>query len=223
MEQRHSDHRGQHGTGQLIDHHGREVARRAIRPGVKRGDAGHPLDQVVVRRELLHGAAFTEAARACVDQLRIARGQGRVIQPQSVRRADPHIVDEDVRGFDQTQDRLVRRGLFQIQCDTAFVAVEIGIVAAHTRRAGGPKQAGRIALCGFDLDYIGAHIAQCLRAVWTEHDRSDVDDADAGERAGGCCHRGVLIVKPISLFFTCLDVRFRARMPRSHEASLPAR
>ena len=50
-----------------------------------------------------------------------------------------------------------------------------------------------VALDRFDLDDVGAHVAQRLRRERAEHDGGDVDDADAGERAGWLLSRCFLL------------------------------
>ena len=64
MEQRHADHRRQRRAGQLVDHHRREIARRAVRAGVQRGDARTRPGSGRHTPGILHGAALAEAARA---------------------------------------------------------------------------------------------------------------------------------------------------------------
>ena len=71
--------------GQLVHHHRRQVARRAVRAGVQRGDAAHALDQVVERRNSCMRAALAEAAGAGVDQPRIARREAGVVQARAAR------------------------------------------------------------------------------------------------------------------------------------------
>jgi hypothetical protein len=69
--------------GQLVDHDGGEVARRPVGAAIQGGDAGHALDQFVVGRELLHGAAFLEAAGGHVDQLRVAGGLRGIVRARA--------------------------------------------------------------------------------------------------------------------------------------------
>ena len=190
VEQRHADHRGQHMTAHLVGDHGREIARRAVRAGVERGDAADALDQIVEGRALLHRAAFAEAAGAGEDDARIARGEAGVVEAEPLGRVEAHVVDHDVGRLDQPPERLSRRILLQIQHDAALVAVQRDEVGAHPL---GPARADLpaiVAVAGFHLDDFGTHVAEDLCREWAEHHGGEVDHPDARERAAiGLGHR----------------------------------
>ena len=187
MEQRHADHRRQHLPGQLVHDHTRDIARRAVGPGVQRGHAAHALDQIVERGMFLLAAALAEAGGARIDQTRVARRQGGIAEAEPFRGAETHVVHEHIGAIDQAQQRIARRGALQVQHHAALVAVEHGEIAAHALVAVRPDPAAVVAVRRFDLDHIGAHVAEHLRGEWPEHDGREIDHPNAGERTALHC------------------------------------
>ena len=183
MEQRHADHRGQHVSGQLVGCHGGEIARRPIRPGVQRRHAAEALDQIVIGRIFLRRAALAKAGGTGMDDARVAGGHGGIAKPEPVRGTDAHVVHEHIRTLDQPPQRVHRRLALQVQHDAALVAVQIGEIRPHATGAAGPDLARGVAAGDFDLDDIGAEIAQPLGAERPQHNGRQVDYPDPGQRA----------------------------------------
>ena len=69
---------------------------------------------------------------------------------------------EHVGGLDQAQQRFACQLLLQVDRQAALVAVEVGEIAAHAGRAAGTDPARGVTFGGFDLDDVGAHVAEGL-------------------------------------------------------------
>jgi hypothetical protein len=69
--------------------------------------------------------------------------------------------------------------LFQIEADAALAAVGIEEHRAHAGVTGRADQPRHVAICGFDLDDIGAVIAEHLGRVRAHQHGRHVDDLDA--------------------------------------------
>src|SRR5262249_51146630 len=97
------------------------------------------------------------------------------------------ILDHDIGLLSQLEEDLLPLGGFQIERQTALVAVqvlEIGTVAAA---AGGVGMLTR----GLDLDHIGAPISELAHRGRAGAMGSQIDDLEAVERQGGRRHLGI--------------------------------
>ena len=92
------------------------------------------------------------------------------------------IVHKDVglRGERQHYRRCF--GPLQVEHQRALVAVEVEEDVAHPAVSRGTGIAHDIAFRRFDLDYLGAEIAEDLRRQRPEHDGRQVEHLDPGER-----------------------------------------
>jgi hypothetical protein len=147
-------------------------------------DAGRALDHVVVGglRRVRPALAVTEAAD--VDDLRIRLLCFFIRQLEARHRLRTHVVDKDVRFLGEEKKGLQRRGLLQVEHHRALVAVGVEEDRAHAGIAERPRLADDIAVGRLDLDHVGAEVAEDLRRERSHHHRGEVEDADAGERAG---------------------------------------
>lgn len=184
------EQRGQDGVrgdqaASLVGGDGGQVARRARLAPDQVGKSGQALDDVVVSRAAIVGAAFAKAIQARIHQPRMARAQRGGVQPQRGHLGRPHAVHQHVGLVNQRQQRLARGRLLQVQHDAALVAVqpqEDRGQAGLLRGAGAP---GGIAAGRFDLDDVRPVVGQDLRGIGAEHDGGQVQDADAVQRRDG--------------------------------------
>ncbi len=125
-----------------------------------------------------------------MDEPRVERPQGLVVEPEPREAVAPEVLDQDVRvGEEAAQDRGAFRGL-EVQPERPLVAVDreevgggpgAGLDRADPRRAPATR---RVTLGWLDLDDLGPEVAEQHRAIRPgEHGRA-VDDAETGERAG---------------------------------------
>src|SRR6266852_1210265 len=151
-------------------------------------DAAEGLHERLVAGTVLPRAGPSERRDRAIDQARVERGQGVVAEAETLHRARPEILDQDVGALHQIAQHVgTLRGL-QIERDVPLVAVDDEIrrrLAALVRRPG----ARFVARAGvFHLDDIGAHIGQEHAAEGPGEDAREIDDADTVEREGSRDH-----------------------------------
>ncbi|MNN48893.1 hypothetical protein D3C81_1633930 [compost metagenome] len=129
-----------------------------------------------------------EAEHAHIDQPRVDRGQGFVIQPQPLHGLRPDVVGEHVGVLDQPQQRLPSLGRFQVQHDAALVAVQPEEERAHPVIAARADGAGAVAAGGFYLDHVGAKVAEHLRGRRAHEYGGDVHHLHTSQRTGTGLH-----------------------------------
>jgi hypothetical protein len=93
-------------------------------------------------------------------------------------------VHQHVGAGDQPAQRLGALGGLQVEHDRALVAVQRQVDRAHAGVLRDAVGAHQVALGPFDLDHVGAKVGQHLRGQRPEHDRGEVEHADAVQRAG---------------------------------------
>src|SRR5215475_12340083 len=146
-------------------------------------NSAHRLNDVVKGRPSGVWARFRKSIRAAIDQSRIAFAQTLVIEAEFTHRLRPHGCYEDIRAVDQVEQYISLVFALQIERDAAFVAVQVEKRSAHSAVAERREVARNIAFRRFDLDYIGAHVAQNLGRIRPHHNRGQIDDANACQRA----------------------------------------
>src|SRR3989441_9278977 len=107
-----------------------------------------------------------------------------VLEAEPRRWSGPEVVQDDVGGRREPEQRAASGGLLEIEDQAALVPVAGEVERAHAGVSGRPEAARRVAFGGLDLDDVGAQVAQGLRGPGAEHDGRDVEDADAYERSG---------------------------------------
>jgi hypothetical protein len=141
------------------------------------------LQQIVISRLGRIGPVLSETEQAGIDEARVDCRNGLVVKLETRHRRRPDIVDQHVGLFDQPQQHAASRRLLQIEHDAALAAIG---VEKHRPHAGVARRAdlpGYVALRRFDLDDIGAVVAENLRRVRPHQHRRHVDDFDAFERS----------------------------------------
>ncbi|MCY1225703.1 hypothetical protein D9M72_379070 [compost metagenome] len=182
--------RGQHCIGQcqpggLVGDQAGHVFRPLAVAGAQRHQSAAGLDNVVEGGLVAVRAVLAEAGRDAVHDARVDARDRLVAKAQPLDRRHAHVMHQHVGAGDQRAQRFgALRGL-QVEHDRALVAVQRQVDRAHAgvlRHAVGAHQ---VAFRPFDLDHVGAKIGQHLRGQRTEHDRGEIQHADAVERAGG--------------------------------------
>ena len=74
---------------------------------------------------------------------------------------------------------------FHIDDDAALIAIEVDEGRRETRAFRTPGAPHRVALGRFDLDDIGAQVAEQLRAEGSRYDLGQIENSDTSERAVG--------------------------------------
>ena len=109
--------------------------------------------------------------------------QRRRIEPEAGRRADPHVMHENIGArYQRIQDPAIAR-LLEVQHDAALVAVQVQKHRRHALGTGRSHVAGGIAARRFHLDDIGTCVAEHLRGQWPKHIDGEIDHPYAGQRS----------------------------------------
>src|SRR4029079_12548303 len=107
-------------------------------------------------------------------------------EPVAVEHARPEILDHHVGRLEQLAHDLLSIGLGEVERDALLAAVEgheevaFAIGAAGARTGAFARVVTAVGV--LDLDDLGAHVREYLRAERPGDDAREVDDADAGER-----------------------------------------
>ena len=127
-------------------------------------------------------SGLAEAGDAYDDQIGIGFVQNVGREPHLFQRAGPVVLDQHVGLGDETQQRVLRRRVAQVEHDGALVAA-VGLPVQ--RLAVVAPLAQRIALRRLDLDDVGAEIAELQRQHVAGDEPRQVEHADAVERTFG--------------------------------------
>jgi hypothetical protein len=125
------------------------------------------------------------------DEARKIALEPRLVEAEPFEHAGPEILDQHVGARKQRVQDGLGPGLPEIDAQRALVAVGGREIAADVGRERRRAVAQAITLGALHLDHVGAEIAEQLRAKRPREDAPQIDDADAGERAGdwvGSCH-----------------------------------
>ena len=126
-----------------------------------------------------------------IDDIGVDRLHRLIAKAKSLDASHTDIVDEDVGLFQQCLKNGFVFGLFDVEVDRFFVAVERGenrpMLLGRRIAAMAHHVARRIALAIFDLDNLGAQVGQLHRGIRPKHDRGHVHDLNALQRPGWFC------------------------------------
>ncbi len=172
----------------MIDHSGTLRRRRlaGFRHRVHQTRA-RPCRCVVKRGAVFVGAAMAVAVERRVDQARIARRHCGVAEMHALERFDAQAGYEHVRALDYLHREGEALGAAQVDGDRALVAIvefvgRHGTGAAHG--AGSDCASNRIAAVGvFELDDLGAPVAEYRRGGRSGHPHREFYHLDSGERS----------------------------------------
>src|SRR5712672_2129437 len=159
--------------------------RRALAEAGRRGRTAGALRHVLVDLAFLIGSR-AEALDGGDDHARIELVDVLPGQPHAVERAGREILHQHVALLDQPIEDLPAFRMLGIDGDRALVAVEHGEVEAVGPLHVAQLPARDVAHAGpLDLDHVGAHIGEQLRAGGARLHVREVEDAHAVERLAG--------------------------------------
>ena len=115
------------------------------------------------------------------DELAVTRAQRSRIEPECGELLGPDATDQDVGLFDESQQRVARCFLLEIQNDAPLTPIGAYKGRAHAGLDGGARDARAVATGRLDLDHVGAVITQHLRGVRAKQHARKIKDADAGQ------------------------------------------
>src|SRR5215831_7615850 len=141
------------------------------------------LHQRVVPGQVAERAPRAEGRDGAVDDPRTDAGGAGEVEPELVDRSRPEALHEDVGPADQAVQDLEPTGRLQVERQAFLVAIqgdERGALATPVGRGPGP---GVVPTPGpLDLDDLGAHVSEGLRAERTRHVLGQIGDDDALQR-----------------------------------------
>ena len=121
------------------------------------------LNQVVVSRLSCIRPLLAVAIQACINDARIDGLEPLVIDAQALHGLRPDVVDHHIGRLHQLEKSIQALRLFEVQHQTAFVAVDVQKNRAHARVTHGTNAAHRIPGRRLDLDHVRPHVGHELR------------------------------------------------------------
>src|SRR5215510_7225713 len=159
--------------------------RRTLAEAGRGGGAAGTLGDVLVDLAILVGAG-AEALDRGHDHARIGLVDVLPGQPHAVERAGREILHQHVAVLDQPIEDLLALGMLGVDGDRTLVAVEHGEIEAVGAFDVAQLATRDIAHAGpLDLDHVGAHIGEQLRAGRARLHVGEIEDAHAVERLAG--------------------------------------
>ncbi len=183
VEQRQHDGVGGVHGGDLVGDDGGDVAGLAGGDLLQHGEAGEGLDDVVIGGAAAIGAVFLEAADVTVDQAGVGGGERFVGEADAGGGGGADGVEQHVAGGGETLQRVLAVGRLEVEHDAAFVAVGGEEQRTHAFGAARADGAGDVAFGAFDLDDVGAHVAEGLGGHGAEDHGGEVEHGDAVQGA----------------------------------------
>ena len=133
-----------------------------------------------IRGEFRRWTGLAVARDRAKDQPWVDVAERRVVQLQAPHHAGPKILHQNIRAHDQPTHGLHPLRRFQVEHQALLADIELtehrAAAVAHRR-----ADSHRLALGGFDLDDLGAHIGQHPRAVRAGDRGRKIEDAQALE------------------------------------------
>lgn len=187
-------------AGNIALQEGGEDADRAKKSGSKIGDgdadphrpaarragngheATHALRNLVEAGPLVVRAILAEAGNAAVDDARVDLAHALIVDAELGFHVGSKVLDDDVGLPGQPHEHFQALGVFQVQRDGAFVAVQILEVRAVARAA--RLLAGGVLQQRIDLDDIGAPIRELAHTGRPGADAGEVEHRETGEGFG---------------------------------------
>ena len=189
LDQGHED--ADHGIEPGAEIHDRraQAHRPALGRAVDAHEAGRSLHRRVIAGQAAERSVRAEARDLGIDEAWEARLQHRLpVEAPLGELSGLEVLEEHVGILEQTEQHLASLGLRQVERDRPLVAVDADEVGGGAVAEGRAPVARLVAGRRFDLDDRRTMIGQDLRAVGAAQDAGEVDDLDAGERAGGGVH-----------------------------------
>ena len=180
LEQREQDPQGGVHAGGDVDQRYADPQRAARPLPVDAHQTRNRLDGGIVSGHAAQRAIIAIAGDAAVHQAGEALGKHRVMaEAPFLERAGLEILDENVSFRQEIEQGIAAARTGEIEDDAPLVAIdaeEVGGCAFVERRS---PCTGLVAMLRFDLDDVGAMVAEDLRAVGTAEHAGEIDDANA--------------------------------------------
>ena len=141
--------------------------------------AAHGLRDVLVGLEIGVRPARSEALDRAQHDLRVDLADLLPRKAEAVEHARSEILHDDVALLEEVDEHLLALGRLHVHGDRALVAVEHREVKAVGLRHVAQLAARRVSLRILELDHVGAHPGEQLRAGWPSLDVRHVEDAYA--------------------------------------------
>src|SRR5262249_4034957 len=164
-------------TREIVGDGDADARRGAVAKAGHLHDPRLALNHRVVSRQLRVRTGLAVAGNRAVDQARIQRGRGRVIEAELAEAAGTEVLDQHVGGLDQPPQRSRAGRRLEIERHALLVAIELVVERADAVDERSP--AARIVAMRrlLDLEHLGAHVAEHHRRERTGDDPGQVDDA----------------------------------------------
>src|SRR5207302_250508 len=144
------------------------------------------LQDAIVARPVRRGPGLAVGRDRKIDQARVLLVQAGVVEAVAVQDARPEVLGHHVGFLEQPEDDLLAFGLGEVESDALLATIEGHEEMTLASRSAGARAralARVVATVGvLDLDDLGAHIREDLRAKGTGNHAREVDDANSGER-----------------------------------------
>src|SRR6218665_960761 len=131
----------------------------------------------------LYCPSCPEPGGHAVNQARIQCSHGLIAEAQPLDGGHAHVVHEHVRLRDQVPQRCDAFLILEVEHDRALVPVQRQVDGAHSDVLRHTVGTHHVAFWAFDLDHVGAQVREYLGRKGPENDRSQVQYANAIERA----------------------------------------
>lgn len=155
-------------------------------------EPAHALDHEVVAGPVGVRPVLAEAGDGAIDQRRVHRLQGGVVEAVLLQPADLEVLDHHVAVGGELTYQLLPLGLREVDGDGPLAAIGRqvigglgGVVAGLVLEERRAPAAGVVAGAGaLHLDDLGAQVGEHLPGPGSGEDTAQVEDADVGQRAG---------------------------------------
>ena len=167
--------------GQQVDDRDADLRRRFLAGACDAHQAAEGLDQQVIARKVAP-RSHAERGDAAVDKAGVALAQRRLTEAETVHRARPEVLHQDIRADRQGARGLEIVGVVQVQHDAALVAVDrqvVGALAAGKRRR---PRSGVVAFAALHLDHLCTEVAEDHRAERAGQEAREVGHDQPAER-----------------------------------------
>jgi len=166
-------------TGDEVADRRAGTQRRAIGLAGDAHEATHCLGDEIERRTVAIGPAVAEAGDVTADEVGVQRLDPRLVKAHPGEDPRTGILDQHIAAGDQLGQCLAALFVPQVERQRAFVAVEPGEIPAEPV-ADQTLPAHRVAVAGrFDLDHLGAHVAEQHGAERPGEDAGQIDHAQS--------------------------------------------
>ena len=172
-----------HQANRAVRQRQRHIARlTARRAGHQVRHGASALNQVVICGLASVWAAFAVAIQPRVNNAGIVSLQPFVMNPQTLHRLRPDVVNHDVCRACQAVEGFKTFGFLQVEHQASFVAIDVQENGAHARVAHRTNAPHGVACRRFDLHHVGAHVCHELRGIGPHQHGGEVQHTQTFQR-----------------------------------------